>query len=98
MPVEQNTVTRGVDFNGGDDEPFDRGYGNEEFEEVDTKPYKRELGKEILYNIRIAHSEKNTQEETYRGSNLQKEYYSRRANENMEKEKSFSRSKLFKLI
>ena len=42
MPVEQNTVTRGVDFNGGDDEPFDRGYGNEEFEEVDTKPYKRE--------------------------------------------------------
>ena len=91
-------MRKGVDFNREDNEPFDQNYGNEDFEVFDTKPFKRKLGKNFLNNICKAHSEKNTQEETYRESNLQKEYYSRRANENMKKEKPFSRSKLFKLI
>ena len=85
MPVEKNTVTRGVDFNGGDDEPFDREYSDEEFEEVNTKPFKKELGMKYNCNI-LDHSERNTQEETFRGPSQQKEYYSRKANENMAKE------------
>ena len=82
MPVENNTVTRGVDFNGGNDDYYEENEYENEFEDGDKKPEER------LYE------EKNTQEETFRDApvnasheysmnNQSKEYYSRRANEDM---------------
>lgn len=72
-PIEANTVTRGVDFNGGDDdydEDFDR-----TMEQTDERDHGRALQDYVL--------DKFTQENTFRQQKRDKEYYSRVANEEL---------------
>lgn len=84
MPHENKLVTRGVDFNGGNDSYEDDEEYDNEFEEA-----------AVAKNEAVNHSDdKNTQEETFRkesNANLShdfntKEYYSKKANQDMVKD------------
>lgn len=60
MPIEHKAVSRGVDFNGGDDEPYEQNYDHDDFEKVETKPYKSQIGKIYFYHMYSTFREKYT--------------------------------------
>ena len=48
-PVESNTVTRGVDFNGGIDDSYEEEYENEYDDTIKEEPINKETGKLKYY-------------------------------------------------
>ena len=86
MPMESNTVTQGVDFNGGGDESFEE---NDVYEnDFDDKPVDKTHDTKITQDETLGMANRLgsvNQSEDFGTVNQTKEYYSKKANEDMQK-------------